>query len=63
MSTQYPLVQSGETASGGFSAGQVSSEPVAPRIYYIFFHKFKFYGMQIWFCISDTILKRTVVDF
>jgi hypothetical protein len=32
MSTQYRLVQSGKTASGGFSAGQGSSEPVAPRI-------------------------------
>jgi hypothetical protein len=27
------LVQSGKTASGGCSAGQGSSEPVAPRIY------------------------------
>jgi hypothetical protein len=44
MSTQYRLVQSGKTASGGCSAGQGSSEPVAPRIYFIFFmfylHKF-----------------------
>jgi hypothetical protein len=32
MSTQYCLVQSGKTASGGCSAGQGSSEPVAPRI-------------------------------
>jgi carbohydrate-binding DOMON domain-containing protein len=31
--TQYRLVQSGRTASGGCSAGQGSSEPVAPRIY------------------------------
>jgi carbohydrate-binding DOMON domain-containing protein len=39
MSTQYRLVQSGKTASGGCSAGQGSSEPVAPRIYfyYLFF--------------------------
>jgi hypothetical protein len=36
MSTQYRLVQSGKTASGGCSAGQSSSEPVAPRIYFIF---------------------------
>jgi hypothetical protein len=35
MSTQYRLVQSGKTASGGCSAGQGSSEPVAPRIYFI----------------------------
>jgi carbohydrate-binding DOMON domain-containing protein len=41
MSTQYRLVQSGKTASGGCSAGQGSSEPVAPRIYYfiLFFLK------------------------
>jgi hypothetical protein len=32
MSTQYRLVQSGKTASGGCSAGQGSSEPIAPRI-------------------------------
>jgi hypothetical protein len=32
MSTQYRLVQSGKTASGGCSAGQGLSEPVAPRI-------------------------------
>jgi carbohydrate-binding DOMON domain-containing protein len=37
MSTQYRLVQSGKTASGGCSAGQGSSEPVAPRIYFILF--------------------------
>jgi hypothetical protein len=30
----YYLVQSGKTASGGCSAGQGSSEPVALRIYY-----------------------------
>jgi hypothetical protein len=33
MSTQYRLVQSGKTASGGCSAGKVRQEPVAPRIY------------------------------
>jgi carbohydrate-binding DOMON domain-containing protein len=38
MSTQYRLVQSGKTASGGCSAGQGSSEPVAPRIY-LFYYK------------------------
>jgi hypothetical protein len=32
MSNQYRLVQSGKTASGGCSASQGSSEPVAPRI-------------------------------
>jgi hypothetical protein len=38
MSTQYRLVQSGKTASGGCSAGQGSSEPVAPRILFIFIY-------------------------
>jgi hypothetical protein len=38
MSTQYRLVQSGKTASGGCSAGQGSSEPVAPRIYFFYFY-------------------------
>jgi hypothetical protein len=37
MSTQYRLVQSGKTASGGCSAGQGSSDPVAPRIYFFYF--------------------------
>jgi hypothetical protein len=37
MSTQYRLVQSGKTASGGCSAGQGSIEPVAPRIYCLLF--------------------------
>jgi carbohydrate-binding DOMON domain-containing protein len=37
MSTQYRLVQSGKTASGGCSAGQGSLEPVAPRIYFLLF--------------------------
>jgi hypothetical protein len=37
MSTQYRLVQSGKTASGGCSAGQGSSEPVVPRIYLFFY--------------------------
>jgi carbohydrate-binding DOMON domain-containing protein len=36
MSTQYRLVQSEKTASGGCSAGQGSSEPVAPRIFLFF---------------------------
>jgi carbohydrate-binding DOMON domain-containing protein len=36
MSTQYRLVQSGKTASGGCSAGQGSSEPVALRIYFFY---------------------------
>jgi hypothetical protein len=40
MSTQYRLVQSGKTASGGCSAGQGSSEPVAPRIYLFFIYLF-----------------------
>jgi hypothetical protein len=37
MSTQYRLVQSGKTASGCCSAGQGSSEPVAPRIYLFYY--------------------------
>jgi hypothetical protein len=36
MSTQYRLVQSGKTASGGCSTGQGSSEPVAPRIVIVY---------------------------
>jgi hypothetical protein len=40
MSTQYRLVQSGKTASGGYSAGQGSSEPVAPRIYLFIYYLF-----------------------
>jgi hypothetical protein len=38
-------VQSGKTASGGCSAGQGSSEPVAPRIYLfiLFTHRRSFY--------------------
>jgi hypothetical protein len=36
MPTQYRLVQSGKNASGGCSAGQGSSEPVAPRIYLLY---------------------------
>jgi hypothetical protein len=38
MSTQYRLVQSGKTASGGCSAGQGSLEPLAPRIYLFIFY-------------------------
>jgi hypothetical protein len=37
MSTQYRLVQSGKTASGGCSAGQGSSEPVFIYFIYLFF--------------------------
>jgi hypothetical protein len=47
MSTQYRLVQSGKTASGGCSAGQGSSEPGAPRIYLFIYFNFcmlKFYN-------------------
>jgi carbohydrate-binding DOMON domain-containing protein len=36
MPTQYRLVQLGKTASGGCSAGQGTSEPVAPRIYFYY---------------------------
>jgi hypothetical protein len=44
MSTQYRLVQSGKTASGGCSAGHGSSEPVVPRIYLFIF---------IYYCNAD----------
>jgi hypothetical protein len=54
MSTQYRLVQSGKTASGGCSAGQGSSEPVAPRIYYLFF---------IYLFIMDLALLDTTETF
>jgi hypothetical protein len=37
MSTQYRMVQSGKTASGGCSAGPRFVMPVAPRIYFIYF--------------------------
>jgi carbohydrate-binding DOMON domain-containing protein len=47
MSTQYRLVQSGKTASGGCSAGQGSSEPVAPRIYLFIF--ILFYVDILWY--------------
>jgi hypothetical protein len=46
MSTQYRLVQSGKTASGGRSAGQGSSELVAPRIYG-FIYLFVVYLMMV----------------
>jgi hypothetical protein len=36
MSTQYRLVQSGKTASGGCSAGPRFVRAVAPRIYFLF---------------------------
>jgi carbohydrate-binding DOMON domain-containing protein len=51
MSTQYRLVQSGKTASGGCSAGQGSSEPVAPRIY-----------LFIYFSGSPLSLKKLVAN-
>jgi hypothetical protein len=47
MSTQYRLVQSGKTASGGCSAGQGSSEPVAPRIYFIYYDFYDLSGVAM----------------
>jgi hypothetical protein len=43
MSTQYRLVQSGKTASGGCSAGQGSSEPVVPRIKFQTLHELSYW--------------------
>jgi carbohydrate-binding DOMON domain-containing protein len=48
MSTQYRLVQSGKTANGGCSAGQGSSEPVAPRIYFLLHDKKKEMLFSTW---------------
>jgi hypothetical protein len=43
MSTQYRLVQSGKTASGGAQPAQGSSEPVAPWKKKLFVSLFKVY--------------------
>jgi hypothetical protein len=56
MSTQYRLVQSGKTASGGSSAGQGSSEPVAPRIYFIYFYFSNVFNLSR----RNTIVKYTI---
>jgi hypothetical protein len=57
MSTQYRLVQSGKTASGGCSAGSMFVRAVAPRIIIFFLttfllsvffpHPFSFKGLFI----------------
>jgi hypothetical protein len=57
MSTQYRLVQSGKTASGGCSAGQGSSEPVAPRIFLCFILDLI---LQHLVGLSDTILRQSL---
>jgi hypothetical protein len=65
MSTQYRLVQSGKTASGGCSAGQGSSESVAPRIYFIIlflfllFLLFASFGVKS-FVVGDLILMLSI---
>jgi hypothetical protein len=46
------LVQSGKTASGGCSAGQGPSEPVAPRIYILFiFYFFYTYSEDVSYAV------------
>jgi hypothetical protein len=57
MSTQYRLVQSGKTASGGCSAGQGSSEPVAPRIFF-YLSLFKQIGTYDVFEITVSLQSR-----
>jgi hypothetical protein len=57
MSTQYRLVQSGKTASGGCSAGQRSSEPVAPRIYY-YYYLFHFFSDVSCKSVARTVNER-----
>jgi hypothetical protein len=47
MSTQYRLVQSGKTASGGCSAGPRFARAVAPRIYYSLISSIKDFNTQV----------------
>jgi hypothetical protein len=54
MSTQYRLVQSGKTASGGCSAGQGSSEPVAPRIFFMTY--------MSWIALYVTVIDENVLS-
>jgi hypothetical protein len=61
MSTQYRLVQSGKTASGGCSTGQVSSEPVAPRIFILYVYKIK--GIKMFLSGSVETNQRCLSDF
>jgi hypothetical protein len=49
MSTQYRLMQSGKTASGGCSFGQGSSEPVASRIYLFISSKILIFFLNVVF--------------
>jgi hypothetical protein len=72
MSTQYRLVQSGKTASGGCSAGQGSSEPVAPRIFYLLFTPICWYILQIIsslqvlqpeFCMNFSFQKIKITEY
>jgi hypothetical protein len=55
MSTQYRLVQSGKTASGGCSAGQGSSEPVAPRIYLFYLFTRECYNAELYVVSVETV--------
>jgi carbohydrate-binding DOMON domain-containing protein len=63
MSTQYRLVQSGKTASGGCSAGQGSSEPVAPRIYFLLYFSFKEVSAEGKYESSTFIIVQNVYFF
>jgi hypothetical protein len=60
MSTQYRLVQSGKTASGSCSAGQGSSESVAPRIYLLMKYELIFWSNPSYSKIIFALQKRTV---
>jgi len=59
MSTQYRLVQSGETASGGCSAGPRFVRAVAPRIYFTFFIFYRHFAHMI---LGNQVVSHTFRD-